>query len=509
MIEVARLLLAAMFAAAGLTKLADLAGSRAAIRAFGLPLRMAAPLGLMIPLAEIAIGLALIPASSARAAAVAAVALLTAYGAAIAIALLRGRKPDCHCFGRLYSAPAGVGTLLRNLALAVVAALVVLEPASKPSAVELAVAGAIAIVVLQSAVGWRLLRRHGEALKRIHELESGLAAPTAIRVGSPAPHFIVPDISGDEVRSRDLLGAGRSLLLVFVNPACEPCRSLLPRVAEWQRIHSDQLTLAVLSSGDPGENRFMSALGIRHILLQGDLDVARLYGAAATPGAVLVDAGGRVARPIAIGSAAIEQLVQTLPSEDKAADPNRLLAEPRRSESTGRAPAALAGGLGTAVAVAALTTQQAGAQGSANPDIAAEIASLNATIDAAAPAIDAASEAAQAAATSKALASRSRRRRKKKKLAIEAMATQTSQFVSLRTNVEAQTYQTGDAQAARNHVVAWLSLREQSIAAFQGVLRVPAGAPAEALVALAAAEELFRQSLNEEVTAGELLGRGS
>ncbi len=58
---VARLLLAAVFAVAGLAKLADLSGSRQAVRDFGLPSRLAAPLGTLLPLAELGVAVALVP----------------------------------------------------------------------------------------------------------------------------------------------------------------------------------------------------------------------------------------------------------------------------------------------------------------------------------------------------------------------------------------------------------------------------------------------------------------
>jgi uncharacterized membrane protein YphA (DoxX/SURF4 family) len=48
---IARLLLAGVFLVAALAKLADLAGSRQALRDFGVPARLATPLGLLLPLA--------------------------------------------------------------------------------------------------------------------------------------------------------------------------------------------------------------------------------------------------------------------------------------------------------------------------------------------------------------------------------------------------------------------------------------------------------------------------
>ena len=60
-----RLVLAGVLVVAGIAKLADLAGSRQAMRDFGLPASLAAPFGLFLPLAEVAIALALLPAATA------------------------------------------------------------------------------------------------------------------------------------------------------------------------------------------------------------------------------------------------------------------------------------------------------------------------------------------------------------------------------------------------------------------------------------------------------------
>ena len=62
---VARLLLAAVFAVAGLAKLADRNGSQRAIGGFGVPAMLATPLGVLLPLAELAVALAMIPTRTA------------------------------------------------------------------------------------------------------------------------------------------------------------------------------------------------------------------------------------------------------------------------------------------------------------------------------------------------------------------------------------------------------------------------------------------------------------
>src|SRR5215208_582186 len=118
---IARLLLASVFAVAGVAKLADREGSRQAIVDFGVPKALAAPLGLLLPLGELTVAATLLPAPTAWWGALGALALLLVFVVGISVNLARGRKPDCHCFGQLHSAPAGWKTLARNGVLAAVA----------------------------------------------------------------------------------------------------------------------------------------------------------------------------------------------------------------------------------------------------------------------------------------------------------------------------------------------------------------------------------------------------
>src|SRR5688500_16928036 len=121
---IAGVLLVLVFATASVDKLADREGSRQAIVDFGVPSALAAPLGLLLPLAELAIAATLLPASTAWWGVLGALALLSVFVAGIGINLARGRTPDCHCFGQLHSAPAGWKTLARNGALAALAGFV-------------------------------------------------------------------------------------------------------------------------------------------------------------------------------------------------------------------------------------------------------------------------------------------------------------------------------------------------------------------------------------------------
>ncbi|HWQ31417.1 MAG TPA: MauE/DoxX family redox-associated membrane protein, partial [Blastocatellia bacterium] len=100
---IARLLLSVIFGVAGVTKAIDLAGSRRTVADFGVPEKLAAVLGAVLPFIEILVALALLPLGTAWVAAGGALALLLVFSIGIAVNLARGNSPDCHCFGQLHS----------------------------------------------------------------------------------------------------------------------------------------------------------------------------------------------------------------------------------------------------------------------------------------------------------------------------------------------------------------------------------------------------------------------
>lgn len=112
-----RLALAAVFLVSGASKLGSIDASRAAAAALGLPRRVAAVVGAALPVVEIAVGVLLVVTPSGRGPATGAAVLLVAFSALVAWNLRRGRRPVCHCFGSLATAPISATTLLRNLVL--------------------------------------------------------------------------------------------------------------------------------------------------------------------------------------------------------------------------------------------------------------------------------------------------------------------------------------------------------------------------------------------------------
>src|SRR2546423_8669904 len=96
-----RLLLAAVFAVAALAKVMDRRGAERAIIDIGLPRATEPLLAWIVHVAELTIAALLLPASSVWWGSVAALVLLAAFTTDIGVNLLRGRSPDCHCFGQL------------------------------------------------------------------------------------------------------------------------------------------------------------------------------------------------------------------------------------------------------------------------------------------------------------------------------------------------------------------------------------------------------------------------
>src|SRR5262249_60565289 len=95
-----------------------------AIAEFGLPARMATALGWLLAVSELGVALALVVPATAPAGAVGALGLLLVFSAVIGGNVARGRRPSCHCFGQLHSAPIGWWMVARNGLLASVAGFV-------------------------------------------------------------------------------------------------------------------------------------------------------------------------------------------------------------------------------------------------------------------------------------------------------------------------------------------------------------------------------------------------
>lgn len=334
----ASLSLAAVFAAAGIAKLADHAGTRTAVREFGAPRWLVGPLARVLPLAELAVAILLLPASTRSVGVAGALVLLVVFSAAIAMSLVRGRTPDCHCFGQLHSSPASWRTLVRNGILAGfgVLALTGGVAGETPSVVAwvsglagaelaaLTLGVAIAVVAVSGTlVCVSLMRSYGGALLRLEAIERRLAdagiepeqedlsPELGHEPGTPAPAFAGVAVSGDSVSLDDLLSPGLPLLLLFTSPTCGPCDALLPDIAAWQAEHADRLTVAIADGGDPNASLAKAQEhDLERVIVDHELAISAAYEAGGTPSAVLVAPDGTILSYVAPGADRIERLLE-------------------------------------------------------------------------------------------------------------------------------------------------------------------------------------------------------
>lgn len=367
-ILVARLFLAAMFLFAALTKLTDRAGTRRMVGSFGVPDWLAGIGATVLPPLEVAAAALLLPASTAWYGALTGLAPLTIFTGGMAANLARGRHPDCRCFGQIGAGPIGVSSLARNGSFLLVALMVALAGPQQPAfdlvmvsgapvaelALALAAAGlgisgvALVLVLCIVRTRERILRQLEAVNTRVVRSDTAqTGASTAARpvsdggstasdasahassstpapalpfagprrkaglpVGAPAPAFSLPDLHGVTRSLASLLAEGRPLLLLFVDPHCEPCASLLPDVARWQRVYGSMLSVIVVSRGSAADNRIKTdAHNLTSVLLQRDFEVAGEYRVPGAPSAVVVAADGTIATPAHTGPVAVRTLV--------------------------------------------------------------------------------------------------------------------------------------------------------------------------------------------------------
>jgi peroxiredoxin/uncharacterized membrane protein YphA (DoxX/SURF4 family) len=317
------MLLAAVFFAAALGKLGDLAGSRRTLTDFGVPPGAARVAGPVLPAAELAVAVGLVVPGAARWAALAATALLVLFCAGIARVLARGEQPDCHCFGRARSRPVGMGTLARDALLLALAGFVAVAGwddagasltgwADGLTAGEIAAVVALAVLALATALhvsfSYQLLKQNGRLVARVDALERAANGVRGLRVGDTAPPFWVRALDDRLVGVEELVADG-PVLLVFGDARCESCDAVLAAVGR-AAFDTDGRRVVVVAGGSMEDNRAKARrFGLATVLVQDEREVASAYGVGRVPAAVPIGADGRIAGPPASGPDAVLALL--------------------------------------------------------------------------------------------------------------------------------------------------------------------------------------------------------
>lgn len=341
---VIRLFLFSIFALAGIGKLLDLSGSKRAVTEFGVPDFLAKPIAILLPIAEIAIAIILIPAQTSWFGAIFGGILLLIFVAGMLWQMKQGNAPDCHCFGQIHSEPVSKKSLLRNIAFVVLAGFLVaagkgnqgldiFDNSSQFSDMNIMqVVFGLAVIGFMGAIVFLLKKISGQQtqiMRRIEvlellsheggkELERDVTDPNiGLPIGSPAPGFELPDVNNKKVSFESFLNAGKSILLFFVSPSCNPCEAMIPEIEEWQKDLDEKINFVFISNGNIDENldKFPSE-SFDHILLQDDNEIGEMFGSEWTPTVIFIDGEGVIASRPAAGDSAIKELIEKIKEED-------------------------------------------------------------------------------------------------------------------------------------------------------------------------------------------------
>ena len=334
-----RLLLAAIFATAGIAKFADLEGSGKAFKEFGVPAALALPSSIALSIAEIAIAVLFLFPSTSWFAALGAAGLLTLFIVQMVYQRAKGRAPDCHCFGQLHSEPVSFKSIARNVIFLALAAIPLyqgrlaqgLKPWNVTGEMMPTILGVCAVIMLGGALlylrqildGQKELRRRFELLELISRVDQTvdhehLTDPNlGLPIGAPLPDFSLKTIDGQAVSSREIVSdAASPVLFFFVSPTCEPCQMLLPQIAQWKAEMTGRLSVVLVSTGSEKENREKFAPIGSTIYLDEGRRFAFAVGGRWTPTALLVNGKGMIASHVAAGDVAIEELAAKVRSSD-------------------------------------------------------------------------------------------------------------------------------------------------------------------------------------------------
>jgi peroxiredoxin/uncharacterized membrane protein YphA (DoxX/SURF4 family) len=333
-----------VFTVAGVTKLLDRPGTRRAVQEFSVPAPLAPALAWLLPLSELAIAALLLTGGFAWWGALAALVSLGLFNAAIGVNLAQGRRPDCHCFGQLHSAPIGWSTLGRNFALMAAAGGVLwagggasllellAERLAHPDGGFLLALTGLAAVGVEGWLLYQAARQNLRLTQRVELLESRLnsggigavphlggtpaAPPAGLPVGLEAPFFELPTIHGEMQSLDSYLDLMRPVILVFMSPSCGSCKELVPELIAWHESLGDRFTILLVSSAKQSRNGEQFAqYGKLPLLLQKDAEVLRRYEGTGTPSAVLIRADGTIGSELASGARGIRALVANADAE--------------------------------------------------------------------------------------------------------------------------------------------------------------------------------------------------
>ena len=127
-------------------------------------------------------------------------------------------------------------------------------------------------------------------------------------MGDTVPSIQLSAMGGELADLANVRGAATTLL--FWNPTCGYCQRMLGDLRQWEaNPPAGSTRLVVVSTGTAEATR---PAGFRSpVVLDGGLGIGRRFGTHGTPAAIRIDAGGRIASPVASGVTAVLGLLRS------------------------------------------------------------------------------------------------------------------------------------------------------------------------------------------------------
>jgi len=160
------------------------------------------------------------------------------------------------------------------------------------TALTVMVAVLFAMVLGLSIAVFALSRQVGILFERVAPM-GALIIDAGPKVGSQAPVFDVPSLSGTNIK----LGGARerSTLLFFLSPTCPVCKKLLPVLRSMRPAEAEWLDVVLASDGEPAAHeRFVQANNLQSFPYALSTELGVSFRVSRLPFAVLIGEDGIV-----------------------------------------------------------------------------------------------------------------------------------------------------------------------------------------------------------------------
>ena len=315
--------LLAVFALAGVSKLRDINLARKSLIGFGVPERWSRFFVICLAVIEIAIAAMLAFFPTQQSGVYGVLVLLAIFTLAMAMQLLRGKRPTCACFGALAQSPISWKSVGRNILLMTLAISLIVQPMPLfvPSqTISLSSFVVMAWAALSASWLLHLTRQNGrlllriEKIERIEQIEQRDQTPTntppiqpqPLQPGMALPPLGLNDAHGRPFELRKF--RGMQVLVLFLDANCAHCRPLIARLhdAPLANLYATNTAFVVISESESLRHQLPVEVTL---LIDPGWRTMTMFGLRGTPAAAWVDAEGVLEQAAVHGTSAVKAVI--------------------------------------------------------------------------------------------------------------------------------------------------------------------------------------------------------